>query len=325
MKNRLLFFVLLFTLSLLFAGPARGQHSLGRETRVDSVLASVNGEPITLLDVILETGSAEVKLAGIFSGERLFSETEKLRKSVIEEIIIRKLIFAKYKANPFKIEKQYVENILDNMAAGIGDGTRETLERKAAEMGSTMDDLRARAKEKIAVDIMLSEFCDRQVYVTPKEVYDEYVKNSDRWTIPSSTELQLLQILKEGARSGNKPEETCKKIVPLLSDMQKDPAVFERAIKDYSDSSGNPVSATKLRPEFEEALKDAKPGMVVGPVVTPEAFYFIRVVRHESAKVRPFEEVSAAIKQSINQTAISNRRADFATRLKSKALIRYHY
>ena len=34
-------------------------------TRVDSVLATVNGEPITMLDVILETGSQEKELAGI--------------------------------------------------------------------------------------------------------------------------------------------------------------------------------------------------------------------------------------------------------------------
>ena len=33
-------------------------------TRIDSVLVSVNGEPITLLDVILETGSREKELAG---------------------------------------------------------------------------------------------------------------------------------------------------------------------------------------------------------------------------------------------------------------------
>ena len=32
-------------------------------TRIDSVLATVNGEPITMLDVILETGSREKELA----------------------------------------------------------------------------------------------------------------------------------------------------------------------------------------------------------------------------------------------------------------------
>ena len=54
--------------------------ALGRETRSDSVLASVNGEPITLLDVILESGRDEARLAAMFSGERLYAETAKVRR-----------------------------------------------------------------------------------------------------------------------------------------------------------------------------------------------------------------------------------------------------
>ena len=42
-------------------------------TSIDSVLVSVNGEPITLLDVILETSGRERELAGTYSGERLLS------------------------------------------------------------------------------------------------------------------------------------------------------------------------------------------------------------------------------------------------------------
>ena len=55
-------------------------------TRIDSVVVSVNGEPITLLDVILETGSRERELAGIFSGQRLSNETLELLKAMPELI-----------------------------------------------------------------------------------------------------------------------------------------------------------------------------------------------------------------------------------------------
>ena len=64
-------------------------------THIDSVLVSVNGEPITLLDVILETGSREKELAGIYSGERLLTETRKLRMETVEQIVFRKLIYEK--------------------------------------------------------------------------------------------------------------------------------------------------------------------------------------------------------------------------------------
>ena len=82
-------------------------------TRIDSVVVSVNGEPITLLDVILETGSRERELAGIFSGQRLSNETLELRMETIDQIVFRKLVYEKYKANPFDIPRQEIENLLD--------------------------------------------------------------------------------------------------------------------------------------------------------------------------------------------------------------------
>ena len=55
-------------------------------TRVDSVLVSVNGEPITLLDVFLETGGLEKEFAGFYSGERLRVETRSLRIKRLEGV-----------------------------------------------------------------------------------------------------------------------------------------------------------------------------------------------------------------------------------------------
>ena len=97
---------------------------IGRETRVDSVLASVNGEPITLLDVLIESGREEMRLASMFSGARLYSEIAKLRKQVIDEIIVRKLVYGSYKEKPFPIEEQYIENLMDSLAVSMGGGSR---------------------------------------------------------------------------------------------------------------------------------------------------------------------------------------------------------
>ncbi len=309
--------------------------ALGREARVDSVLASVNGEPITLLDLILESGNAEIRLASMYSGERLYSETEKFRRSMIEEIIVRKLVYEVYRAKPFKIEKQYVEDVLDSLAATMGDGSRESLLKKAGELGITLEDLREKAVEKLAVDAILSEFCDRMVYITPKEVYESYSKSPEKWTVPASVELQLLQILKQGGRgqgSGNTPETLCRLVSGLLKDQDKDPELFTRIVKEYSDAPNaenggltGSIDQSKLRPEFAEALKNLKQGQVVGPVETPEGFYFIRLLRETPAKSIPFEEVSPQIRAQLRSAAVAKRRSEYAERLKSKALIRYFF
>ena len=60
-----LFWILLLS---LFPVSAQQKISLATETQKDSILASVNGESITLQDVILESSPEESKLATLFQG-----------------------------------------------------------------------------------------------------------------------------------------------------------------------------------------------------------------------------------------------------------------
>lgn len=303
---------------------------IGRETKVDSILASVNGEPVTLLDIILESGREEIRLASMFSGERLYAETTKLRKRIVEEIVTRKLVYDSYKAKPFPIEPQYIEDLVDSLAASMGDGSRESLSKKAKELGTSMEELREKAKEKIAVDILLLDFCDRQVYITPKEVFEHYRNNPKEWTKPAKVELLLLQIGRDGGRSGNDAQASCRKIKELLKGA--DTEAFKKAVRENSDSSNaenggvlGAIDKDKLRPEFAKALADSKPGDIVGPVETPEGFYFIRVESISPAELIPFEDVSQEIRKKLETAAKAEKRAEYIEKLKSKALVRYYF
>ena len=303
---------------------------IGRETRVDSVLASVNGEPITLLDVLIESGREEMRLASMFTGARLYSEIAKLRKQVIDEIIVRKLVYDSYKEKPFPIEEQYIENLMDSLAVSMGGGSRSGLIKKAKELGTTMPELREKVKEKLAVDILLSEYCDRPIYITPKEVYDNYTAHQKEWTKPAKYELQLLHIANDGGRSGANPETTCKKLAEQFA--KADEALFTQMVRDNSDAANSEsggsvgfVDQDKLRPEFAAAMRNVKPGQIVGPVKTPEGYYFIRVAAIVPEERIPFEKASEEIRRKLDMKAKNEMRAKYADNLKSKALIRYYF
>ncbi|MBR3943325.1 MAG: SurA N-terminal domain-containing protein [Clostridia bacterium] len=99
----------IFCISLL---QAQGKQVLGAQTQRDSILASVNGESITLQDVMLETNADEAKLASLYNGEDLVRKIEEIRRKVLENLINRKLIYATYKKEPFDIPSQHVEDML---------------------------------------------------------------------------------------------------------------------------------------------------------------------------------------------------------------------
>ena len=321
---------MLFLCLLLAAAVTLSAQDLGKETRVDSVLASVNGDPITLLDVMLESSREDLRLASLYSGARLYSEISQLRKKITEDIIIRKLIYAKYQEKPFPIDNQYIERMLDHLAVTIGGGSRDGLVKKAEALGTTMDELKEKAKEKIAVDIMMGESCERPVYVTPKEVYEYYQKNRSEWITPASYKLELLLVGRNGGRSGPDPKVSCGKLAKQLKNGSKE--LFVQMVKANSDApnaeSGGAVGAVdadKLRPEFAKVVKAMRPGQIQGPLETPEGYYFIRLDSIQEQKEIPYEKAAGEISKRLEDQQKEQLRKAYGEKLKEQALIRYYF
>lgn len=300
-------------------------------TRIDSVLVSVNGEPITLLDVILETGSREKELAGIYSGERLLSETRKLRMETVEQIVFRKLIYEKYKTEPFDIPRQEIENLLDEFVRTSGAESRAALEKSLLPAGITPERLREQAKERIAVEVLLMRDCDHHVYITPKEVYEDYKAHPEKWTVPEKISLQLLQINVTAGSAGGDPKAA---VEAIRKELDKDSSQknFTRLVLERSDgataSEGGITEGAeldKLRPEFIAALKDKKAGDVIGPIEAPEAYFFLRVVGTEPAKLIPFSKANREVRDALFQQRAAEKRKEYSEQVREHAVVRYFF
>ena len=81
----------------------------------------------------------------------------------------------------------------------------------------------------------------------------------------------------------------------------------------------------KLRPEFATVLKDKKTGDIVGPVKTPEAWYFIRIHTMQKSSKIPFAKISGSIHRDLQEKAWKINREQFAKSLRENAIIRYYF
>ncbi len=300
----------------------------GAQTSINSVLATVDGEPVTLCDVINETALAERRSAGEYTGERLSAKVEQLRREKLIEIVFRKLVYKEYLRNPFDIPSQNVEALLDRVAEDYGNLSREELEKRLKEHDMTLADLRAKMREHIAVEWVLQRDCDTRVQVSPKEVYDEYLASPDEWRTGEQIEFQMLQLSREGGHAGTGLQKTVELLIPQLKDAGQ--TRFAELAAQYSDGVKRDgalvtgVALEKLRPEFQTVLKGAKEGAIIGPVETPEAVFFLRINRIHPAAVKPFEEVSGMLQERIRQRKIREKREEYKQKLLSKALIKYY-
>lgn len=280
------FFIIFLYVKMYAQEPVPYKLKKPKGPQVDSILASVNGEPISLLDVIYESSYSESRLYAVYSSKEIFGEIQKLRKKMLDDIIDRKLILLEYKATrPFKVPRQYVENLIDELAMNFGCSNRSELIEKAKEAGTTIEELRKKARTKVITQIMISNYIYTVVNITPREIFEYYKKNIKEFSTDPQVRLQLLLIGKK-----HKDSERIKK--ELTEAFKKaDKNIFTGMVRLYSSGPGAMrggdlgwIECSELRPEFADEVKGKKVGTIIGPIETDEGTYFLRINDRKGAK-----------------------------------------
>lgn len=294
----------------------------------DVILATVNGEPITLFAVIAETGPQESQLSLMYSGKRLQNKIKEIRKNAIDDIIARKLISERFDSLGFKVPKQMIEKMLDSIAADIAGGDRKQLEKEARKAGLSMDDLKKQAQMRAATMMLINARCYQDVYITPKQIWDFYQKNKEDYRLPRKINLQMLYLKsKEDIGTGNIAQFAIK-LRPHI--IKADEKTFNEYVKTHSvgpnkEKGGDVgwVAIDKLRPEFSLAIQNKATGSIVGPIKTPEGFYFIRIKDQEAPKDKSFDSVKEAIKNKLEEDVKQKNYDKYIKDIRSRAVIRY--
>ncbi|MBU8901491.1 MAG: peptidylprolyl isomerase [Victivallales bacterium] len=295
--------------------------------QVDSILASVNGEPISLTDVIYESSYNEARLYAVYSSKNIFNEIQKLRKKILDDIIDRKLILLEYKATmPFQVPRQYVENLIDELAMNFGCSNRSELREKAKDAGTSIEELRKKARTKVITQIMISSYIYTVVNLTPREIHEYYEKNVKIFSTDSQVRLQLLLIgqkHKDHQRIKQELQEAFKKA---------DKKIFTGMVRLYSSGPGAMrggdlgwIECSELRAEFATETKDKKIGEIIGPIETDEGTYFIRINDRKKATKADFIKMLPQIKQKIEAKRRKKAYDAYIAKLRKKSIIRYFF
>jgi peptidyl-prolyl cis-trans isomerase SurA len=296
------------------------------EDNLLAILATVNGEPITLYDVLLETRRIEQQLASAETPADLPDAVRAVRRQAVNSLIDRRLLYAEFEARSYRVPEQMVEDLLDDMAADYAGGSRQDLAKRAIADGTTMDELRAKARERTAVDLFVNEICRRSVEVTPAEVLEQYRQNRDRYAEPGRISLQVL-LLKHDGKLAAHPADFPARLQEQLA--KADETKFAAFVKLYSEGPARDddgrigwLTEAELRPEFAAAVTDTPPGGIVGPIAVPEGICFLRVDRRIAPRTLSFEAVKAQIRVDMEKAESDRRYRETIDRLRAQAVIR---
>ena len=294
------------------------------EDRLNAVLATVNGEPISLGDVLQLTEAKEFQAASAFTGETLAKAVYALRLEAVDELIDTKLILADYATKSFEIPAKDVEAAVDDASSRMGCRSRSELSRRLRESGSSLEEFRKKLREQLIVHIMLHREYSSSNFITPADLrryYDEHAAEFDR---PERIELAMLQLSVKREDFQAVRDEVTKTLAAS-------PGRFEELVGLYSTgpSRGDggklgTIERKRLRSEFSAFLgENPVVGSIYGPIETPDGVFWLKVLAHDPAEKIPFEKSSVEIRRRLEKQLRRESRERYCARLRKGAIVRY--
>ncbi len=292
----------------------------------DSVLATVNGEAITLLDVISRSAPDEKWIPLVYRGKELSEEMLALRNRTLENIIDRKLIYTEFRRRGHRIPGQMLEETIDRIAAEMTGGNRERLEKRLFDSGKTMEDLRQMASERLAFEMMLAEFCARRAFVTPLEVKEYYESNPEKFAVPAAVRLQMIMIRKDGEHRADPKGFT----EQIRRNITADTVSFSECAKKFSDGPRKDdggdigwIKKSSLRKEFADAVADLRKSQISHVIDTPDACFILKLLDLKKTCISPFDQVKEKLRERLYLNKKDELYRKLIGPLRDKAVIRY--
>ncbi len=290
----------------------------------DAVLVTVNGEPITRFDLLIECGGNDETLKKVLDKDGLDVQIEAYRREMLNNLVDRKLVLREYAKYRYPIPPQMIEDAIDKIAQNIGDGSRDTLKKRLKAMGITETEVRQQAFDRIAAEMMVYEYCHRRIAATPRQCYEYYQAHIDDFTISQQWKIQILHILPSSQNPNADSElNTISKI--LSQDTQRFDELLQLYGKGFSSREGtfSEFENNALREDFQIALKALPEGKnITQPIVIPEGTLFLKVLARGEPYTRPFNEVRLEIKEAIEFPLRQKQTDAFFKRLRKDAIIR---
>ena len=291
-----------------------------RQREVNSILASVNGEPISLFDVLPRTREQETLALALYPVEELPRRIMELRRQAVDELIDRKLIVADYRQQTFRVPPQEIDREMDKIADRLGCRSRSDFVRKLQENNSDVEQLRREIEEYYAVELMLHRAQQTGRQPTPAELHAYYEENRDRFTSPDEIELALIQLKTDDA-------ELTETLAAQLAASPDDFAVLadRHSIAAAAGAGGKlgRLEFSRLRPEFRAALDPIEPMKVYGPISGADGRFFLRVLAFHPGAGSSFQSALPRLREELNTRFRAESLREYRQRLREQAVIRY--
>jgi peptidyl-prolyl cis-trans isomerase SurA len=296
--------------SSLPAGPA-----------IDRVVASVDGDPITM---------REVKDFGAQHGRPIDTDdfaASEAAKEVTKALIGQKLLEQEVKKYEDKVDDSQVEKYIQEMRQDKH-MTEAQFRAELQASGMSYDELRRRARLDLEKMMMIQQEVRSKINISNAEVEQAYETHRADFTI-AKERLKLAQILVATAPNATPAQvATAQKKADDMHARAAKGEDFNDLARVYSDdnskSNGGELGwfePSDVMDEILVSVKGLKPGQITPVIRTRHGFHIVKLEDHEVPGVRPYADVKAQIRSQL----VDQRSNDQLQSWIQTDLVKQHY
>jgi peptidyl-prolyl cis-trans isomerase SurA len=287
--------VLLLLLPPFFPAPARADQI------VDRIVATVDGDPITMQDLRKYASASGTTLPADDS-----PQSQQVKHDVLEKLIGEKVM--DHEMSSVEVDEDQVDRFIAQFEAG-NHITDTQLREQLAQHGITWEAYRRRVHQEVQKMTMLQQHVRDKVVITPQQIEFYYKTHIADFT-STQERFKLAQILIAADATTTPPTlmEAARAKAEALRKRALKGNDFSELAATYSDddskAQGGELGYFKpdeVNDQILAAISKLKAGQISEVVKTSHGFHIVKVEEHQEAGVRPLKDVSERIRDKLAQ------------------------
>ena len=271
---------------------------------VNRIVASVDGEPITLY----ELDEYAVKQHKLLPNVQVPSQNDLLQALITEKLLKREIQTRGIRVRDPDIDR-YIDHIKEQNKVDDAQ-LKQALAQQGIDYAKYRDQIRGEIEK---VQLMNREIRGK-VNISPEDVHRYYEAHKKEYYAKAG-QVKARQItvrLEPGA-----PEEIVNGVLARITDIRARAVKgedFPKLAKQYSEDpmaadggDMGEVEPTKLLPELESALADMKDGDISQPIRSKSGFHLLKLDKRIPIGYQPEEELAAEIKEKLYNDTLEER------------------
>ena len=153
-----------------------------------TIVAKVNGEPITMFQIVREMNSIAPRY--LKEGEHASPEiTEKIKKEALETLIDKELAIQEAKRQKITIRKETIDNVIDKLIEMLG--SKKAFNQDLKEKNLTEYELRKNIERSHLYELITKREIYDKIVVNDEVLKSYYEKNKKLFVLPSNPPKQM--------------------------------------------------------------------------------------------------------------------------------------